>query len=164
MCEKRYIYTCKNIYKNIICLQAAKYYNDAAAHDHADALYNLGVFHAQGRGGLPINIDTARTYFTRAAKLGQVQAQHALDLEKAETQSKKNISTLSNINLKNLDSKKNEKNDAHVKLSDLMLLRNVGDTFDIVTKSNEIFLDFLGLKKSNQAPIMITTSDCRVPC
>ncbi|KYM84304.1 Protein SHC1 [Atta colombica] len=143
--------------------KAAKYYNDAAAHDHADALYNLGVFHAQGRGGLSIDIDIARTYFTRAAKLGQIQAQHALDLEKAETQSKKNISTLSNINLKNLDSKKNEENDAHIKLSDLMLLKNVGDTFGIVTKSNEVFLDFLGLKKSNQAPIMITTSDCRVP-
>ncbi|KAG5330896.1 SKT5 protein, partial [Acromyrmex heyeri] len=146
--------------------KAAKYYNDAATHDHADALYNLGVFHAQGRGGLPIDIGTARTYFTRAAKLGQVQAQHALDLEKAETQSKKNISTLSNINLKNsesLDSKKYEENNAHVKLSDLMLLKNVGDTFGIITKSNEVFLDFLGLKKPNQAPIMITTSDCRVP-
>lgn len=122
----------------------------------------MGIFHAQGKGGLPIDIDTARTYFTRAAKLGQVQAQHALDLEKAESQSKKNISTLSNINLKNLDSEKNEENDAHVKLSDLMLLRNVGDTFGIVPKSNEVFLDFFGLKKPNQAPIMITTNGCHV--
>jgi len=142
-------------------LQAAKYYNDAAAHDHADALYNLGVYHAQGRGGLSIDIDTARTYFTRAARLGQVQAQRALDLEKAEIQSKKNISTIvPNINLKNSDLEKSDGNDTRVKLSDFsMLYTNVDDTFSTITKSSQVFLEFLGLKKPNQAPIVITTND-----
>ncbi|XP_077261931.1 uncharacterized protein LOC143897278 [Temnothorax americanus] len=143
--------------------KAAKYYNDAAAHDHADALYNLGVFHAQGRGGLPINIDTARTYFTRAARLGQVQAQHALDLEKAEIQSKKNTSPVPNISLKNSGSDKSDGNDTHVKLSDFMLYTNADDTFSPITKSSKVFLEFLGLKEPSQAPIMINTNDCRVP-
>ncbi|XP_011697392.1 PREDICTED: uncharacterized protein LOC105455625 [Wasmannia auropunctata] len=144
--------------------KAAKYYNDAAAHDHADALYNLGVFHAQGRGGLQIDIDTARTYFTRAARLGQVQAQHALDLEKAESRrkSKKNVSTSLNVNLKNSDLEKNDGNDTPIKLSDFMLYTNVDDTFSTITKSSQVFLDFLGLKQPTQTPIMITTNDCRV--
>lgn len=149
--------------KYIIFLQAAKYYNDAAAHDHADALYNLGIFHAQGKGGLSINIDTARTCFIKAAKLGQVQAQHALDLEKAEIQSKKNISSAPTVNLKNSDLKKSNDNNTRVKLSDFLLYTNVDDTFSTITKSSRGFLEFLGLKKPSQAPIMITTNDYRVP-
>lgn len=124
----------------------------------------MGVFHAQGRGGLPIDIDTARTYFIRAARLGQVQAQHALDLEKAEIQSKKNISSTPTINLKNSSLEKSNENDTRVnKLSDFMLYTNVDDTFSTITKSSEVFLEFLGLKKPNQAPIMITTNDYHVP-
>lgn len=122
----------------------------------------MGVFHAQGRGGLPIDIDTARTYFTKAARLGQVQAQHALDLEKAETQSKKNVSTVLNTNLKDSGLEKNDENDTSVKLSDFMLYD--GDTFSTITKSNQVFLEFVGLKKPSQVPIMITTNDdVRVP-
>lgn len=122
----------------------------------------MGVFHAQGRGGLPIDIDTARTYFIRAARLGQVQAQHALDLEKAEIQSKKNLSSAPTINLKNSDLEKSNENDKkRVKLSDFMLYTNVDDAFNTITKSSEVFLDFLGLKKPNRAPIMIT-NDYRV--
>lgn len=122
----------------------------------------MGVFHAQGRGGLPIDIDTARTYFTKAARLGQVQAQHALDLEKAETQSKKNVSTVLNTNLKDSGLEKNDENDTSVKLSDFMLY--AGDTFSTITKSNQVFLEFVGLKKPSQVPIMITTNDdVRVP-
>ena len=67
--------------------KAAKHYNDAAERGHADATYNLGVFHAQGRGGFSIDVDRARNYFTKAAKLGQSQAQHALDLERRYYQS-----------------------------------------------------------------------------
>ncbi|CAK9826393.1 Chitin synthase regulator 2 [Anthophora retusa] len=69
--------------------KAAKYYSDAAEQDHADAMYNLGVFYAQGRGGFTVDTDRARDYFIKAAKLGQRQAQRALDLEKDYYQSKK---------------------------------------------------------------------------
>ncbi|XP_039308007.1 uncharacterized protein LOC105195862 [Solenopsis invicta] len=138
--------------------KAAKCYTDAATHDHADALYNLGVFHAQGKGGLKIDIDTARNCFIRAARLGQVQAQHALDLEKAEIQSKKNISTVPKTNLKNSGLKSDE-NDTRIKLSDLMLYANIDNTFSTIKKSNQIFLEFLGMKQPSPAPILITTSD-----
>lgn len=120
----------------------------------------MGVFHAQGKGGLPIDIDTARIYFTKAARLGQVQAQHALDLEKTETQSKKNISVPS-TNLKDSGLKKSDGNDTSVKLNDFMLYAD--DTFSTITKSNQVFLEFVGLKKPSQVPIMITTNDVRVP-
>ncbi|KMQ95358.1 protein shc1 [Lasius niger] len=161
--------------------KAVKYYNDAAAHDHADALYNLGVFHAQGRGGLPIDIDVARTYFVRAAKLGQVQAQHALDLEKAETLKKNNnapiISNRCLINEENLEKKANDK---RMKLNDYTLNTDVDKilntnfiakcTLDapkyegIVENPTQVFLDLLGLRESSQAPIMITNNDCHVSC
>lgn len=52
-------------------------------------MYNLGVFHAQGRGGLEVDINMARKLFTEAAKLGQLQAQQALSLEK--TNNRQNI-------------------------------------------------------------------------
>lgn len=162
--------------------KAAKYYNDAATHDHADALYNLGVFHAQGRGGLPIDIDIARTYFVRAAKLGQVQAQHALDLEKAETVKKNNnISIIANRCLtteRNLE--KNKANDMRIKLNDYTLNTNVDKILStnfiakctlgsseyekIAENPTQVFLDFLGLRESSPAPIMITTNDCHMPC
>lgn len=95
--------------------------------------------------------------------MGQVQAQHALDLENAEIQSKKNISPAPTINLKNSGLEKSNENDTRVKLSDFMLYTNVDDTFSTITKSSEVFLEFLGIKKPNQAPIMITTNDYRVP-
>lgn len=125
----------------------------------------MGVFHAQGRGGLPIDIDTARTCFIKAAKLGQVQAQRALKLEKTVIQSKKNISSLPNVNLKNSGLEKSAKNekDTRIKLSDFMLFTNEDDTFSTITKSSQVFLEFLGLKEPNPAPIMIATNDCRVP-
>ena len=71
----------EKFYSNFFCLQAAKYYNEAAKNGHPDAMYNLGVFHAQGRGGLEPDVDKARELFTEAASLGQAQAQIALDLE-----------------------------------------------------------------------------------
>ncbi|KAM0725647.1 Chitin synthase regulator SKT5 [Formica fusca] len=162
--------------------KAVKYYNDAAAHDHADALYNLGVFHAQGRGGLPVDIDIARTYFVRAAKLGQIQAQYALDLEKAETlQKNNNISTISNRCSKterNLE--KNKANGTRIKLNGYTVNTNVDRILStnfmgkctlesseyekIVEDPTQVFLDFLGLRESSQAPIVITTNDCHVPC
>ncbi|XP_072752208.1 uncharacterized protein [Anoplolepis gracilipes] len=163
--------------------KAVKYYNDAAAHDHADALYNLGVFHAQGRGGLSIDIDLARTYFVKAAKLGQVQAQRALDLEKTEILKKNNNNTsiIPNRCLtieKNLE--KNQANDTCIKLNDYKLNTKVDKILstnfiakctlespeyeEIIENHTQVFLDFLGLRESSQAPIMITTNDCHVPC
>lgn len=46
-------------------------------------MYNLGIFHAQGKGGLKINLAAAKQLFTEAAKKGQVQALKALQLEKS---------------------------------------------------------------------------------
>lgn len=120
----------------------------------------MGVFHAQGKGGLPIDINTARTCFIKAARLGQVQAQHALDLEQVKIQSKKNVSPVPNKSPKNSSLEKSE-NDTRVKLSDFML-HTSDDTFS--TKSSQIFLDFLGLKRPSRASIIIPTNDCRVPC
>ncbi|XP_050463970.1 uncharacterized protein LOC126858010 isoform X2 [Cataglyphis hispanica] len=161
--------------------KAVKYYNDAAAHDHADALYNLGVFHAQGKGGLPINIDIARTYFVRAAKLGQIQAQYALDLEKAETlQKNNNMFTIPNTCSKTEKNFKNKTNDMRLKLNGYTLNTNVDKILStnimekctlesseyekVVEDPTQVFLDFLGLRESSQAPIMITTNNCHVPC
>lgn len=150
-----------------------KYYNDAAAHDHADALYNLGVFHAQGRGGLSINIDIARTYFTKAAKLGQVQAQHALDLEKTETQSKKNNNTPINC-LKKADLKiyktdimRNTLIDYNDKLNVNFIEKSTYNTSEynekITEEPTKLIFDILGLKKSSQTPILITTNEYNMP-
>lgn len=46
-------------------------------------MYNLGIYHAQGKGGLQTNLDIARQLFTEAAKKGQVQALKALQLERS---------------------------------------------------------------------------------
>lgn len=46
-------------------------------------MYNLGVFHAQGKGGLKINLDTARQLFKGAAEKGHNEAIKALQLEKS---------------------------------------------------------------------------------
>lgn len=169
----------KNIHKTIIFLQAIKYYNDAAAHDHADALYNVGVFHAQGKGGLPIDIDIARTYFAKAAKLGQIQAQYALDLEKAHLRKNNNTSTITNKYSTERNLEKNEENDTRIKLNNNTLNINIGEilstdfiakcTFEspeyekIIENNTQVFLDFLGLRESSPA-VMITTNNCHVPC
>lgn len=139
----------------MIFLQAAKYYNDATDYDHADALYNLGVYHAQGKGGLPIDIDTARTCFTKAAKLGQVQAQRALDLEKANIQSKDTKSTKPITSLRN---KNVEINDMREKLIDTMtkfIAKSARDPpeYDEETArdSARVLIDILGLNEPQPA-------------
>lgn len=145
-------------------------------HDHADALYNLGVFHAQGRGGLSVDIDAARTYFTRAAKLGQKQAQHALDLEKAKTPSKKTtISVIPHIDttlLKLVNSTLSTKFLANYTRSTRFRTTSMQNPCAIKTPEydkntiqdpTQMFLDFLGLGKPSQPPITITTN-CQVPC
>lgn len=66
--------------------QAAELYKDAADQGHVDAMYNLGVFHAQGKGGLMTNLSVAKQLFSAAAEKGHVQASEALELEKSYSQ------------------------------------------------------------------------------
>lgn len=170
-------YTCPSK-TYVIFLQAAKHYNDAAAHDHADALYNLGIYHAQGKGGLPINISTARTCFTRAAKLGQLQAQRALELEKADIQSKgsNSASTVPKIlpTSTSLPAQEtNELNHIRGKLIDTMtsfITKSAGDapgySDGIARDSARVLMytiDLLGLKNPDQAAVATATDNC-VPC
>lgn len=61
--------------------KAARYYREAAEMGHANAMYNLAVFYAQGRGDFSIDTDRARTLFKRAADLGQENAKKALTAE-----------------------------------------------------------------------------------
>nr|CAD7595054.1 unnamed protein product [Timema genevievae] len=63
--------------------RAAKWYQVASDRGHAEAMYNLGVMHVHGRGGLPVDYDRARNLFESAAKLGQPDAIHALDMAKS---------------------------------------------------------------------------------
>lgn len=60
--------------------KALECYSRAAAMGHPKAMYNVGVFHGQGRGGLSKNRRLAREYFVAAARLGQVDARRALGL------------------------------------------------------------------------------------
>uniref|UniRef100_V9IFX1 Death ligand signal enhancer n=1 Tax=Apis cerana TaxID=7461 RepID=V9IFX1_APICE len=124
--------------------QAAKYYNDAAERGHADATYNLGVFYAQGRGGFTVDIDRARSYFVKAAKLGQSQAQYALDLEKRYYQAKKKeTDTILPDEHKNmLQSMRNNKNMNYI----LKKLINYNSTLNI--QSQENFLENSDHKQS----------------
>lgn len=154
-----------------------KYYNGAAAHDHADALYNLGVFHAQGRGGLPIDIDTARACFTRAAKLGQTQAQHALDLERAAIRAAEANDILpvvpTGISLRNAhaetcaaDNNNTARNGESVDYGELSASFDAKPDYNEGTTAKDatqVFLEFLGFREPSQTPILIT-NDYRVPC
>ncbi|XP_039289580.1 uncharacterized protein DDB_G0271670 [Nilaparvata lugens] len=61
--------------------QAAQCYQKASDLGHPTAMYNLGVFYAHGWGGLVADSTHARKLFTRAAMLGQREAQAALNLK-----------------------------------------------------------------------------------
>lgn len=154
--------------------QAAECYSDAAAHDHADALYNLGVFHAQGKGDLPLNIDIARTYFTRAAKLGQTKAQQALDLEKDKTQTKKsNTSTIQNTKFSHTNLQKNKIDNTRVKLSDYMLRGNIANVLSAnfiekftrdTSKCDEQSVEYSTQKDLNFLSLMELSQEVLSPC
>lgn len=60
--------------------KALECYVIAAGRGHAKALFNLGVFHGQGRAGLQRNRRVARECFVAAARLGQVDARRALGM------------------------------------------------------------------------------------
>ncbi|XP_003706329.1 uncharacterized protein LOC100883519 [Megachile rotundata] len=142
--------------------KAAKCYNDAAEQGHADATYNLGVFYAQGKGGFSVDIDRARSYFIKAAKLGQTQAQYALDLEKRYYQSKEHendtlvpkrcentVKYLQNKNVNNILKKLSNYSNAFSTQSEEIFLKNSGHEQAVVGSRNstELFLDMLGLKE-----------------
>lgn len=59
---------------------AIQLYVIASELGHAKAFYNLGVFHAQGLGGVHKNVHRAKKYFEQAAELGCVDATEALSL------------------------------------------------------------------------------------
>lgn len=63
-------------------------YRAAAALEHPGALYNLGIYYGQGRGGLPRDTHTATRLLKLAAVQGQrdaVLALKALDEDSSET-------------------------------------------------------------------------------
>ncbi|XP_043261644.1 uncharacterized protein LOC122402698 [Colletes gigas] len=159
--------------------KAAKYYNDAAEQGHADAIYNLGVFYAQGRGGLSVDVAKARSYFTKAATLGQNQAQYALDLEQRYYQSKEKENNITYADKREFTVNyiQNSKNVKHI-LKKLINYNNPLNTHlsveslensdynqvGIETKSpTEVFLDILGLNKPNILSVPVR-SNCTVPC
>jgi TPR repeat protein len=59
-------------------LQAVEYYKKAASLGHVQASYNLGVYYAQGRGGLPKDPSRAHQLFEHAASQGSLQAKAAI--------------------------------------------------------------------------------------
>lgn len=121
----------------------------------------MGIYHVQGKGGLPVDIDTARTCFTKAAKLGHMQAQRALDLEKAYIKSKaiNNTSAISKT-LKSINVEIDETNDMHEKLVDTMtnfIAKSAHDApgynEEIARDSARVLIDILSLKES-QVPVV----------
>ncbi|XP_035719611.1 uncharacterized protein LOC118440535 isoform X1 [Vespa mandarinia] len=153
--------------------KAARYYDQAAKKGHADAMYNLGVFHAQGKGDLILDLDRARLYFKKAAQLGQIQAQQALDLENITVQSKSN----DKYSLK-VDDFHREKSSKKL-LAKLENYTNIYNnqshaecntnsskcqSVDKVKNPTEIFLDYLGLTEPNIVPVTISLDECRVQC
>lgn len=59
---------------------AKKLYEIASNLGHAKAFYNLGVYAAQGLGGVRKNASQAKSYFKKAADLGSPDAAKALNL------------------------------------------------------------------------------------
>lgn len=55
-----------------------EFYRSAAALEHPGALYNLGIYYGQGRGGLTRDTETATRLLKLAAVQGQKDAIEAL--------------------------------------------------------------------------------------
>lgn len=62
---------------------ALECYQIASSMGHPKAMYNVGIFHVHGLGGLEKNRKTARQYFIAAAKLNLIDAQNAVGMRKA---------------------------------------------------------------------------------
>ncbi|KAL2722827.1 protein SHC1-like [Vespula squamosa] len=162
--------------------KAASYYDQAAKQGHADAMYNLGVFHAQGKGDFILDLDRARLYFKKAAQLGQIQAQQALDLENITEQSTSSddISNVSNndkysVKVDDFQCGKSAKklitkiaNYTNIYSNQSRVEHNTNSSecqnIDKVKNSTEIFLDYLGLTEPNVVPVTISLDESRVQC
>ncbi|KOX74020.1 Protein sel-1 like protein 2 [Melipona quadrifasciata] len=156
--------------------QAAKYYNDAAKQGHADATYNLGVFYAQGRGDFTVDIDRARNYFIKAAKLGQSQAQHALELEKHYQVKQKEIDTIlpdehksilhymRNQNMNHILKKLINYNNVSYTQSETEFLEDHKECMIKCKNTVELVLNMFGLGKSNILPVSVESNNCSVSC
>jgi TPR repeat protein len=57
--------------------KAVELYQKAADKGHANALYNLGLYHYYGEGGLAKDLKQAESLFKRAADLGHEKAASA---------------------------------------------------------------------------------------
>lgn len=84
--------------------QAAEWYQVASDQGHATAMYNLGVFYVHGWGGLKASSAEAHKLFVKAAKLGQADAQAALDARrvssKRDTRENSLVSAVENLHIK----------------------------------------------------------------
>ncbi len=58
--------------------EALRWYQSAAALGDAQAMFNTGLYHAMGRGGLNKNPEQAALWYRRAADKGNARAQYAL--------------------------------------------------------------------------------------
>lgn len=135
---------------------------------HAEAMYNLAIFHAQGRGNFSVDYDKARTLFKRAADLGQEKAKEALIIDekyKIESAARKNESIL----IKNKSSMKNV-----IKNTFLNHMANYEDIFisKTIKKSDSYFIDkeinvkdnsteaFLNILGINESPLQPIANSC----
>lgn len=62
-------------------------YTVASSLGHSKAMYNLGVFYVRGLGGLKRSKKAARECFDSAARLGQPEAQTAMDMIRRQKES-----------------------------------------------------------------------------
>lgn len=139
-----------------------KYYKQAADKGHADAMYNLGIFHAQGKGGLKTNLTAARQLFTEAAKKGQVEALKALQLERTI---KKRPNVEHNAKY-HIDVKTMNHNAGKSLVTTLMSYNFINDSrksdelTDLYDESlrpkspTDIFLDMLGVHERSAMPLI----------
>lgn len=143
-------------------------------------MYNLGVFHAQGKGDFILDLDRARLYFKKAAQLGQIQAQQALDLENIAKQSTSSddVTNVSNdkYSLKINDFRYERSKKLFTKIANYANTysnqshtecntnSSECQTIDKVKNPTEIFLDYLGLTEPNIVPVPISLDECRVQC
>lgn len=130
---------------------------------HAGAMYNLAIFHAQGRGNFSVDIDKARTLFKRAADLGQEKAKEALKIDEQyniELTARKNESIL----IKQKSSMKNILKNTIIshmaKYEDVFISKNKKtDSYftneEIMSEnSTEAFLNILGINETPLQPIV----------
>lgn len=117
---------------------------------------------------MPVDTNIARAYFTRAAKLGHAQAQHALNLEKstARPEETNDISVVAKTTPRDTSLETNTAKETRDKSVDYTLNASVVDKFarDETKDPTRMFLEFLGFKKPNPTPVLVTNDNFCVPC